>query len=143
MVATKIWTASPVRRGRSTRRSSAGSAASTIEQVHNLVAWREHLPWLEAERDAGRIGRIGVTHYSPTAFPGLAEALRSGRFQTLQVPLNPLEREAEQELLPLAAALGVAVIVMRPLGQGALARREPPPERARGARRRDVGRRRS
>jgi diketogulonate reductase-like aldo/keto reductase len=95
--------------------------------VHNLVAWREHLPWLEAERDAGRIGRLGVTHYAPDALPELAEALRSGRFQTVQVPLNPREREAERELLPLAAELGVAVIVMRPLGQGALARLEPPP----------------
>ena len=128
MVATKIWTASPAEARAQYEAQLGWFGRVEIEQVHNLVAWRDHLPWLEAEREAGRIGRIGVTHYSPSAFSGLAEALRSGRFQTLQVPLNPLEREAEQELLPLAAELGVAVIVMRPLGQGALARREPPPE---------------
>ena len=40
--------------------------------------------------------------------------------------MNPRERECERELLPLAAALGIAVIVMRPLGAGSLVRRAPP-----------------
>jgi diketogulonate reductase-like aldo/keto reductase len=128
VVATKIWTASPEEARAQYEAQLGWFGRVEIEQVHNLVAWREHLPWLETEREAGRIGRIGVTHYSPGAFSGLADALRTGRFETLQVPLNPLEREAERELLPLAAELGVAVIVMRPLGEGALARREPPPE---------------
>jgi diketogulonate reductase-like aldo/keto reductase len=99
-----------------------------IEQVHNLVGWEEHLPWLEEEREAGRIDRLGVTHYQPAAFGELARALRTRRFSVLQVPYNPLERECEQELLPLAAELGVAVIVMRPLGDKSRLPHPPPPE---------------
>ena len=76
--------------------------------------------WLEDARDQGRIGRIGVTHYSPLAFDEVAEALRTGRFEAVQLPLNPYERAAERTLLPLAAELGLPVIVMRPFGEGEL-----------------------
>jgi diketogulonate reductase-like aldo/keto reductase len=80
------------------------------------VLWRKHLEWLRAEQDAGRIGKLGVTHYQASAFGQLAGALRTHWFQVLQVPYSPWERECERELLPLAAELGVAVIAMRPLG---------------------------
>jgi aryl-alcohol dehydrogenase-like predicted oxidoreductase len=121
-VATKIWTASLDEARRQLIWQLQLFGRVDIEQVHNLVAWREHLPWLESERDAGRFCRIGVTHYDPAAFAELERALLTGRFETVQIPLNPLERECERRILPLAAELGVAVIVMRPLGGGRLVR---------------------
>jgi diketogulonate reductase-like aldo/keto reductase len=127
-VATKIW-------ARSAEEGRAQLAAQLrwygrveIEQVHNLVLWREHLPLLEGARERGEIDRIGVTHYSPSSFGELAEALRTRRFDAVQLPLNPRERECERLVLPLAAELGTPVIVMRPLGAGSLVSREPPPD---------------
>jgi aryl-alcohol dehydrogenase-like predicted oxidoreductase len=127
-LATKIWTPL-VEEGREQyRHQRRWFRRVEIEQVHNLVAWREQIEWLEAERDAGHIDRLGVTHYSAGAFDELATALRTGRFDVVQLPYNPHEREVERELLPLAAELGIAVIVMRPLGSGALVRRAPSPD---------------
>ena len=124
-VATKVWAAGVGEGREQFRKQLEWYGRVDVEQVHNLVAWEEHLGWLDGERSAGRVGRLGVTHYSPSAFGELARALRTGLFDTVQVPLNPRERECERELLPLAAELGVAVIVMRPLGRGALLRRPP------------------
>jgi len=124
-VATKIWTSS-VDEGREQyahQREWFGRVE--IEQVHNLVAWREQLEWLEHEREEGRVDKLGVTHYASGAFDELAAALRTRRFDVVQLPYNPHEREVERELLPLAAELGIAVIVMRPFGEGALLRRPP------------------
>ena len=116
VVATKIW-ADSIQEGRAQFDDQVRWFGRVeIEQVHNLVSWEAHLPWLEEERDAGRIDRIGVTHWQVSAFPELARALRTGRFTVLQVPYNPLEQESAREMLPLAEELGVAVIVMRPLG---------------------------
>jgi diketogulonate reductase-like aldo/keto reductase len=128
MVATKIWAGSIEEGQRQFADQLRWFERVEIEQVHNLVSWEEHLSWLEAEREGGRIGRLGVTHYEASAFPELARALRTGSFSTLQVPYNPLERECERELLPLAKELEVAVVVMQPLGDKSRLRTPPPPE---------------
>jgi diketogulonate reductase-like aldo/keto reductase len=125
LIATKIWTASAVQARQQLEAQLRWFGRVDLEQVHNLVAWRAHLPWLEAEREAGRIVRLGITHYSPRAFDELADAMRTRRFDAVQLPLHPRERTAERVLLPLAEELGLAVIVMRPLGERALLRRPP------------------
>ena len=128
-VATKIW-ADSVEEGRAQYAAQLDwfGGRVDIEQVHNLVGWRAHVGWLEEEREAGRVGRLGVTHYAPGAFGELADAMGSGRFETVQLPYNPRERESERVLLPLAAELGMAVLVMRPFGEGTLLRPEPGPD---------------
>ncbi|MDX6471110.1 MAG: hypothetical protein QOF75_2913 [Gaiellaceae bacterium] len=124
-IATKIW-ASSLEEGREQyARQVEWFGRVEIEQIHNLVSWQQHVDWLEEERAEGRIDKLGVTHYASGALPELAAALRRGSFDTVQLPYNPHERDVERELLPLAAELGVAVIVMRPLGGGDLVRRAP------------------
>jgi diketogulonate reductase-like aldo/keto reductase len=124
-VATKIWAESVAEGREQFERQLGWYGRVDVEQVHNLVSWREHVGWLEEERERDRVGRIGVTHYQASALGELVTALETRRFDTVQVPYSPLERACERELLPVAAERGVAVIVMRPLAEGALVRRMP------------------
>jgi aryl-alcohol dehydrogenase-like predicted oxidoreductase len=128
LVATKVW-AGTAREGREQIRRALGWYGGRVDvyQIHNLEAWETHLPYLEELRAAGRIGAIGITHYSASQFGRMADIVASGRVDVIQVPYNPRERDVERELLPLAARQRLGVILMRPLGQGGLARTSPPP----------------
>jgi aryl-alcohol dehydrogenase-like predicted oxidoreductase len=127
LISTKIWTQSQEEgRAQFKRQLDFYDGRIDVEQVHNLAAWRDHLDWLEEEKDAGRIGLLGATHYSSAAFDELEQVMSSGRIQCIQIPYNPVDRAAEDRILPLAQELGLGVIVMRPLGEGSLLRNPPP-----------------
>ena len=122
-VATKVWAAT-VDEGRVQFRRQLAWFGGRVDllQVHNVVGWEIHLEWMESERDAGRIGTLGVTHYLPSAFGEIERAMRTRRIDAIQVPVNPVEGPPAERLLELAATLGIGVLGMRPFGQGGLLR---------------------
>ena len=77
-IATKVWTPS-VAEGQAHFRRQLDWFGGRVDllQIHNLVAWRDHLPWMEVERDAGRIGWLGATTYLPGAFDEMEQVMRS------------------------------------------------------------------
>lgn len=126
LIATKIWARSPDE-SRQQVKSSLDFFGGRIDlyQVHNLVNWQSQLELLEGLKRDGTVTVLGATHYSPSAFGELQTVMKTGRIASIQVPYNPLERDVERTILPLAADLGLGIIVMRPLGQGALVRQTP------------------
>ena len=132
---TKIWTPTrPTDAPRaSTPTSSPGSAASRSSRCTTSSPGSSTCRG--SRRSATRAGSGGSasrTTRPPRSASSRGRSARE-RFETLQIPLNPRERTAERELLPLAAELGVAVIVMEPFDSGALLRRQPRTGGARAA----------
>jgi aryl-alcohol dehydrogenase-like predicted oxidoreductase len=126
IVATKIWTPSLLEgRRQFEAQLAAFGGRIEIEQIHNLVAWREHVVWLEDEVKEGRVALIGATHWNESMFGELIELMQTGHVDCIQVPYNPLERRAARDVLPLAEEMGIGVIAMRPFAEGELLAREP------------------
>lgn len=68
---------------------------------------------LEEAKTQGKIDFIGITGHNPHV---LTEAIESGKFDTVLVPLNVLDRKATEELIPSARRLNVGVVIMKSLG---------------------------
>ncbi|WLQ13626.1 aldo/keto reductase [Hahella aquimaris] len=92
-------------------------------QVHNLLSWEAHLDTLQAMKQRGDLRYLGVTTSHGRRHDAMEQAMRQRPLDFIQLTYNPLDREAEQRLLPLAAERGIAVIVNRPFQQGDLTRR--------------------
>lgn len=127
LVATKVWS-HDIREGHAQidRALHFFDGLVDLYQVHNLVKWRDYLPVFERMKADGSIRLSGVTHYQPGSFPEIARIMRSESIDAIQIPYNVMQRDAEQVLLPLASDLGLAVIVMQPLGEGRFVRQCPP-----------------
>jgi len=125
--ADKVWTgsgASGPEQIEATRRHW-GVPRFDLLQVHNLLAWRAHLATLQAMKAGaapGPLRYVGVTTSHGRRHGELESILKAEKIDFVQLTYNPVDRDVEQRLLPLAQERGVAVIVNRPFQEGALLR---------------------
>lgn len=127
IVATKVWSNDLVEgHAQIDRALQYFGDRVDLYQVHNLLRWRDYLPVFERMKAAGTIAAAGVTHYQTRAFPELLQIMHDEAIDAIQIPYNVLERTVERDVLPLAVARGLGVIVMQPLGEGRLVHAEPP-----------------
>lgn len=130
--ATKVWTASGDDGPREIAESQQlwGVKRFDLLQVHNLLAWQDHLKTLRAMKADGRLRYLGVTTSHGRRHGELEQIMRSEPIDFVQLTYNIADREAEDRLLPLAADSGITVIANRPFRRGellSLAQRHPLP----------------
>ena len=120
--ADKVWT-SPASRGPAqieVSRKQWNVPRFDLLQVHNLLAWKEHLPTLFAMKASGQLRYVGITTSEGRRHRDFEQIMRTQPLDFVQVSYNVLDREAEARILPLAQERGMAVIINRPFRQGAL-----------------------
>lgn len=87
-----------------------------LMQIHNLVGVEAMIPVLQEWKKAGRIGYYGITTSSPGEHGRMMDYMRRLPLDFIQVDYSLANRGADQEVLPLAAQKGIAVIANSPFG---------------------------
>ena len=103
-----------------------GRESLFLYQVHH-IQWQEELDMilssggaLEGLRKARREGLvryIGVTAHRPSI---ILKAIGTGLFDTVQIPVNPLDMPLFESPIAHARKLGLGIIAMKPLAGGVL-----------------------
>ena len=106
--------------GMATRTQTAESAglwgvkSFDLMQIHNLVAWQEHLATLRKMKEEGVIRYLGITTSHGRRHVDLEKIMKSEPLDFVQLTYNITNREVEERLLPVAAEKGIAIIANRP-----------------------------
>jgi len=115
-LATKVWTVGREAGIRQVKDSLRLLRTSVIDlmRVHNLVDWETHFETFRSWKEQGIIRYTGVTHYSTSAFETIEHVMKAAHPDFIQIYYSIAKRNAEERLLPLAADLGIGLIVNRP-----------------------------
>jgi diketogulonate reductase-like aldo/keto reductase len=88
---------------------------NSFERLGEVLQPGGALEEVQQARRASKIRHIGFSSHSLRV---ALEAVASGRFETVQFPLNFISAEAVEELVPLARAHDVGFIAMKPFAGG-------------------------
>jgi diketogulonate reductase-like aldo/keto reductase len=122
--ADKVWTGAGARGPAQVEESRRLWQVPRLDllQVHNLLAWQQHLPMLLAMKAAGKVRYVGITTSEGRRHDEVERIMRAHPIDFVQVTYNAADREVEQRILPLARERRIAVIANRPFQEGALVR---------------------
>lgn len=119
--AEKVWTSAADGRAQiAATKTLWGVPRFDLLQVHNLLAWEAHLDTLAAMKERGEVRYVGITTSEGRRHGEFERIMASRPLDFVQLTYNPLDRDVESRLLPLARERGIAVIVNRPFQQGSL-----------------------
>jgi len=123
-LATKVWTNGREAGIEQMNRSAELMNTDVIDlmQVHNLRDTDIHMRTIREWQEQGRIRYNGLTHYTASAHAALEAEMKKHKPEFIQINYSLGEREADQRLLPLAADMGIAVLINRPYQSGRLFR---------------------
>lgn len=123
-LATKVWTNGKSAGVKQMQRSAELMQTDVIDlmQVHNLRDTEVHMASIRDLQADGAIRYSGLTHYTASAHASLANEMQQYKPDFIQINYSMGERDAEDRVLPLAADLGIAVLVNRPFQTGRLFR---------------------
>ncbi len=119
VLATKVWQTDAASARASVEQSLNHLRTDVIDllQIHNMAGWREITPTLQEFQRKGHVRFLGITERQPEKFTEVMEAMRTGIFDTIQVPYYLGETTCRTKVLPLAKEMDLGVIVMRPFSR--------------------------
>jgi diketogulonate reductase-like aldo/keto reductase len=120
--ATKVWTSGQERGIAQMEESARRMDVKTFDliAVHNLKDWKTQLATLKRWKEEGKVRYIGITTSHGRNHADLMAVMRGEPLDFVQFSYNIEDREAENELLPLAQERGIATMINRPYQRGAL-----------------------
>jgi diketogulonate reductase-like aldo/keto reductase len=120
--AEKVWTddGSETRAEVAELESTWDVAPFDLMQIHNLVAWQEHLETLQEMKQQGSVRYIGITTSHGRRHDEFERVMANEDIDFVQLTYSITSRQAERRLLPLARERGIAVIANMPYDRGPL-----------------------
>ena len=91
-----------------------------LVQSHQMNGAENTLPVMHEWQQDGRVRYIGITTSDTDTFPRMLELMNKEAMDFIQVNYSLSNREAADEILPLAEDKGIAVLINIPLARGQL-----------------------
>jgi aryl-alcohol dehydrogenase-like predicted oxidoreductase len=91
-----------------------------LMQSHQMNGAEKTLPVMREWQEDARVRYIGITTSDTATHPRMLELMKNENMDFIQVNYSLSNREAAEEILPLAEEKGIAVLVNIPFARGAL-----------------------